>query len=165
MDRDVPVEHDLIKDAVAAEIAVLNVDIAPTTTGDRHVRIEGRLGDEENAHVEWAAFPLIYALGLLSFADARPRGVSDMDLVEHDEWTAADMLRHLRFERGQLCFDADYVRGRMMKTTLTVRRDGTLTLETWNRGEAATRWIARLQGKKTVALVGAARTDEDQTSD
>ena len=90
---------------------------------------------------------------VLSFADARPRGVSDMDFIEADEWSVADMLRHFRYQRGELSFQADYVRGRCVKTDIDVRRDGTFTLQTTNRGEAATRWISRLQGKKHLASV------------
>jgi hypothetical protein len=63
------------------------------------------------------------------------------------------MLRHLSFERGRLHFYADYVRGRCMKTTIEIDREGRITLDTANRGEAATRWISKLQGKKTMPLV------------
>lgn len=76
-----------------------------------------------------------------------------MDFVSTDEWSAADLLRHFRFEHGELFFAADYVRGRCVKTTIHVRSDGTFRLETINRGEAATRWIARLQGKRILAPV------------
>jgi len=38
---------------------VIRVDVSPTSTGDRHVRIEGRLGDDEDQDVEWAAFGFI----------------------------------------------------------------------------------------------------------
>ncbi len=148
------IEHELIKNATLAEIAVATVEITPTSTGDRHVRIEGRLGDDDSSAVEWAAFGFIYAVGLLSFHDARPRGVSGIEFQERDEWNAADMLRHLRYERGSLEFESDYVRGRTMKTDVTIRRDGLFTLQTTNRGEAATRWIGRLQGKKVLAPVG-----------
>jgi hypothetical protein len=71
-----------------------------------------------------------------------------MHFEEKDEWMVGDLLRRLRFERGELRFYADYVRGRCMKTTIVVRADGGFLLDTVNRGEAATRWIARLQGKK-----------------
>jgi hypothetical protein len=63
------------------------------------------------------------------------------------------MVRHLRFEHGELHFYADYVRGRKLKTTVIVRRDGTFRLETANRGQSATRWIAKLQGKKLLTVV------------
>jgi hypothetical protein len=64
-----------------------------------------------------------------------------------DSWTAADLLRHLRFVRGELHFHADYVRGRMMKTTVVVRKDGTFVLETVNRGEAALAWLSQIKGE------------------
>ena len=155
MPADEPIEHELLRNAVIAELTVTKTDVSPTSIGDRHVRIEGRLGDDEEIHVEWAALGFIYALGVLSFAAARPRGVSGMDFEEHDQWSAADLLRHLRYEAGRLVRDADYVRGRMMKTTVTVFPDGRFTLVTVNRGEAASRWVAQLQGKKVLRLLPA----------
>jgi hypothetical protein len=155
-----PIEYELLRDATLAEIGVIEIQINPTSADDKHVRIEGRLGLEEDEDgepvndAEHYAFGFIYALGVLSFADARPRGVSGMHFEEKDDWSAGDMLRRLRFERGELRFYADYVRGRCMKTTIAVRADGTFMLDTVNRGEAATRWIARLQGKKVLRPVG-----------
>ena len=149
-----PIEYELLRDATRAEIGVIETQINPTSADDKHVRIEGRLGlevdeDGEPANdAEHYAFGFIYALGMLSFTDARPRGVSGMHFEEKDDWFVGDMLRRLRFERAELRFYADYVRGRCMKTTIIVRADGTFTLDTVNRGEAATRWIARLQGRK-----------------
>lgn len=92
-------------------------------------------------------------IGLLSFLDARPAGYSENDFVEDDQWDAADFLHHLAFRYGELHFYADYVRGRRMKTDLVLRKDGTFTLKTVNRGEAAARWLGRLQGKKPISLV------------
>lgn len=153
---DKPIELDFIETIAGADVVVLKTVKTPTTADDWHVRIDGRIGDPEDDDVEFAGMGFLYAIGLLSFADARPRGVSDMHFVSTDEWSAADMLRHFRFERGELCFDADYVRGRCVKTQLDVRRDGTFTLQTTNRGEAATRWIGRLHGKKVLTPVGEA---------
>jgi hypothetical protein len=62
---------------------------------------------------------------------------------------------HIKVRRGRLSFDADYVRGRMMKITVTIHPDGRFTLDTMNRGETATRWMARIQGKKVLAAVPA----------
>jgi hypothetical protein len=45
----------------------------------------------------------------------------------------------LRFVRGALCFDADYIRGRRVKTRIVVRSNDTVTLETTSRGKAALR--------------------------
>ena len=85
MHPDEPIEHELLRNAVVAEVTVTKVEVSPTSTGDRYVRIEGRLGDDEESHVEWAAVGFIYALGVLSFAAARPRGVSGIDFEEHDQ--------------------------------------------------------------------------------
>lgn len=158
-----PIEHDLVRSATCVEIKVTKTEKQATSDDDWHVHIEGRIGDEDDEDVEFAGMGLIYVLGLLSFADARPRGYSEADFISTDEWTAADMLRHFRFERGELAFSADYVRGRCMKTDARVREDGTFTLTTTNRGEAATRWVGRLQGKKLLEVVRvAASADPDR---
>ncbi len=67
---------------------------------------------------------------MLSFQDARPRGVSDKWFETKDEWTVADMLQHLEFTHGRLHFHADYVRGRCVKTTIEVSSGGQVLLET-----------------------------------
>jgi hypothetical protein len=61
------------------------------------------------------------------------------------------------FDHGRLHFYADYVRGRCLKTTVDIDKDGKIVVETVNRGEAATRWISKLQGKKVLSLVDDAR--------
>ena len=165
-ENDVPIEYDLLKDVVTLNLKVLDTKIEHFQD-NIHVKIvmkdvdpEAETDVDEDSNVlESCAWGLIFALGVLSFADARPRGVSDMHYVEKDDWRVGDMLRHLRFERGRLHFYADYVRGRMMKTTIEIDKDGTITLETVNRGEAATRWVSKLQGQKVIALV------QDQASE
>lgn len=48
--------------------------------GDRvNVRIEGRISEEDDDDVEFAAHGLIYTFGALSFLDATPRGNSKFD--------------------------------------------------------------------------------------
>ena len=49
---------------------------------------------------------------------------------------------------AELAFYAAYVRGRCMKTETRVKADGTFTLDTTIRGEAATRWVARPPGQE-----------------
>jgi hypothetical protein len=154
-EEQIPAEYELLHTATLTDIAVVNTEVTPTSDDDSWVAIEAKVGNEEEDEndVEWAAFGLIYAIGVLSFADARPRGASEIEFADKDDWYVGDMLKHLRYEHGELHFYADYVRGRMMKTTVTVRPDGTFRLETVNRGQAATRWISRLQGKKLLSLV------------
>ena len=110
--------------------------------------------DEDRADVvEWGAFGFLFVVGMLSFADARPRGASDMHYVERDEFRISDLLTALNFRNGELHLDTDYVRGRRMKTRVVVRPDGTATINTIGRGKAALRWIGRLKGEKLVGVV------------
>jgi len=103
---------------------------------------------------EWGAFGFMFVLGVLSFAEARPRNVSSVDYHEKDEFTVADFIEGLRFVRGELHFDADYIRGRRIKTRIAVRANGTVRLETTGRGKAVLRWLESLQGKTPLQLVG-----------
>ena len=86
--------------------------------------------------------------------DAKPRNSSVLAYEEKDEFRLADFIERLRFVRGELHFDADYIRGRRVKTRVLVRSNGTVTLETIGRGKAALRWLERMQGKKLMHLVG-----------
>jgi len=140
------IEHELIRTGTVVEFEILDTQIEPTAAGDdSHVQIRLKMAKDD---VECFAFALVYTLGLLSFHDGRPRGYSGKFFDDDDAWTAADMLRHLEFRGGRLYFDADYVQGRCLKTTIEVARDGFVTIQTINRGEAAVRWVDRLKGKK-----------------
>jgi hypothetical protein len=77
-----------------------------------------------------------------------------MSELEYEEKTNSS-LRILSscFVRGELCFGADYIRGRRIKTRAVVRSNGTVTLETIGRGKAALRWLDQLKGKKLIQLV------------
>ena len=87
-ESQVAIEHEWIKDALTADVVILKTEINPTTDDDKHVRIDGRLGGEDDDDVAWAALPVIYVLGALSFEDARPRGYSEADFVKKDDWKA-----------------------------------------------------------------------------
>ena len=160
---EVPYEYELLTEVVGLRFEVIERHVAETPE-DLHVRLTCRVreeaaddeeaADEDDVDVGTFAFGLVYAFGVLSFHDARPRGISGIDFQEKDSWTVPDMLRHLRFQRGELHFYADYVRGRMMKTTVRVQHDGTVILDTVHRGRSAERWITMLEGKKPLSLVG-----------
>jgi hypothetical protein len=115
--------------------------------------------DDEDADpgeiVEWAAFGFLFTLGALSFNDARPRGTSGVDYLPSDEFTVVDFFNGLSFKHGELHLQTDYLRGRSMKTEVTIRQDGHVTLTTWGRGQSALRWLDQLQGKKRIAPVPA----------
>jgi hypothetical protein len=112
--------------------------------------------DDDAAHdiAEWGAFGFIFTLGVLSFDEAKSRNQSSMDYREKDEFTVADFIEGLRFVRGELHLDTDYIRGRRLKTRIAVRADGTVKLETTGRGKAVLRWLERIQGKKPLRIVG-----------
>ena len=114
-------------------------------------------GDDEDTDpgeiAEWAAFGFLFALAALSFHEARPRGMSEIDYHPNDEFTVADFFDCLSYKHGELHLVTDYIRGRSMKTDVTIRPDGTVTLTTWGRGQSAFRWLDQLQGKKRIAPV------------
>ena len=68
-------------------------------------------------------------------------------------FTLCDFFECLSYRPDGIHLRADYVHGRCMKTDITVRTDGTVSLETWGRGQTALRWLDKLQGKKSISLV------------
>jgi hypothetical protein len=118
---------------------------------------DGQDQDEDDVAedtAEWGAFGFMFVLGVLSFDEAKPRNLSTADYHEKDEFNVADFIERLRFVRGELHFDADYIRGRRIKTRIAVRANGTVRLETIGRGKAVLRWLERMRGKKLLQLVG-----------
>jgi len=95
----------------------------------------------------------LFVLGVLSFADAKPRNLSVADYSEKDDLRLADFMECLRFVRGELHFEADYIRGRRIKTRVAVRANGTVRLETIGRGKAALRWLEQMKGKEFLRVV------------
>jgi hypothetical protein len=150
-DRSIPIEHKLIHDASLLDIKIVESDTKPTVGDeDWHVRMQLQVDDEL---IETCAHGFIFAIGVLSFHDGRPRGASSQWFEDTDQFTAADMLNHLHFENGKLRMYVDYLRGRCIKTTVEIGSDGAVRLETVNRGKAALKWITRLQGKKLLQTV------------
>jgi hypothetical protein len=154
-DRDAA--YELLEAAARLDFEILKRESVPSPAGDNMVvtTAELRLGGEyePGEDAEWGSFGFIFGIAVLSFADARPRGISDADFLANDEFTLADLFRCLRYERGELRFASDYVRGRCMKTDVTVRPDGTVRLQTRDRGEALFRWVDRFKGKTPLAVV------------
>ena len=114
--------------------------------------------DEDDAAeeiAEWGSLGFLFVLGVLSFADAKQRNLSIADYSEKDDFGLADFIRGLQFLRGELHFDADYIRGRRIKTRVAVRTNGTVRLETIGRGKAVLRWLEQMKGQKLLRVVGA----------
>ncbi len=73
-----------------------------------------------------------------------------MDYQEQDVWSLEDFFRHLSFEHGKLRYDADYVRGRLIKTVVEISKDGTILIKTRNRADLASQWVEYLLGKRSM---------------
>lgn len=120
-------------------------------------------GDDEDTEsdeiVDWAAFGFIFTLAELSFHDARPRGISDVDFLPNDTFVVDDFLRCLTFGKVGLLLSTDYIRGRSMKTDVTIRTDGSVTQTTWGKGQSALRWLDQLQGEKRISVVPVANSN------
>lgn len=155
--------HGLLKAAVGTPLQLLRCESRPTTDGDFAVHVDCKLLREDVRH---AAIPLIFTLAMISFGEARPRGLSEADFVDGAEFTPADFVEHLHFEDGELCLDLDYLRGRMVKTHVRVSKQGILHVDTVNRGEVLPRWVNWLKGKPHLralpTLVDESASDGDQ---
>ncbi|MBI4821795.1 MAG: hypothetical protein HY791_36380 [Deltaproteobacteria bacterium] len=149
--------YDLLRTGTLVLFDMVESKVEPTVDNEEAiVRLELQMRDEVDEGeepdpevcdtVEWGAFGFIFVLATLSFADARPRGYSEKDFQADDEFGLDDFFASMKYVRGALHFYADYVRGRCMKTDIVVRGDGRVTVATTCRGEAALRWVARLQG-------------------
>jgi hypothetical protein len=163
-DNDRSAGHRLIEIGAGVPFRVLGHAVLPALDESEFgIRLELKLGadgedgdDADNPEdlVEWTAFGLMFVLGLLAFEDARPRELSALDYRERDELSVSDFFEGLAFRRGELHFRADYIRGRRVKTDITVRSDGSVTVTTVGRGKAPLRWLDRLKGKKAMRIVG-----------
>ncbi len=149
----------LIDSGTLVTFDVTDLTVRPTVGGEEtEVKVEMMLGDfdedgERTPDEEWGAFGFIFVLGAISFGEATPAGASEVDYVAGDAFTVADFFQCLRYEQGELRFHADYIRGRRLKTSITVRPDGHVTLHTWCRGEAAQIWVAKLQGPSKLQVM------------
>jgi hypothetical protein len=149
----------LLEQAVLVDFEVLRSEVfAGPDGGEFGLRIELRLvpdAEGEFASDDSGALGVLFAIGVLSFADARPRGASEMHYREQDEFGVGDFLNCLSYSvGGQLRLDADYVRGRRMKTRIAVSSDGAMVIDTQGRGKSAEHWLARLQGGKRLHPIG-----------
>jgi hypothetical protein len=158
-DTQKPAERSLLETGTLVEFRVVesHLELGPDPE-QFGIRVELMFeGDDDGADpaeiAEWGAFGFLFALAVLSFHDARPRGASEREFLPHDAFTVADFFECLSFGGGGLHLQADYIRGRRMKTTVTVRPDGTVTLATLGRGRSALRWLDQLQGKRWIAAV------------
>lgn len=158
-DASRPAWQQLLETGILVQFRILDTHTEPAPDKE-NVALRADLvfiGDDDDTELsevaEWGAFGFLYTLASLSFDDARPRGYSGEDFESEDSFTVSDFFEGLSYKNGELHLSVDYVRGRCIKTDITIRPDGTAKLETWGRGQTALRWLDRLQGKKKLALV------------
>jgi len=96
---------------------------------------------------------ILFALALMSFTYAAPRGYSFNDFIPDEEYNLGYFVEGLRFEHGVLSHESDYVSGRCVKTDITYEVGGKVSIVTRNRGRGADRWMMHLQGKKHIQEV------------
>src|SRR5262245_13293243 len=125
--------YELLKTGTLVSFRVVAEEVlnAPADDAEFGMRVQLKFvaedeeaGDEDDVAentAEWGAFGFMFVLGVLSFADAKPRNASMLEYEEKDEFRLVDFIERLRFVRGELRFDADYIRGRRIKTRVAVR--------------------------------------------
>jgi hypothetical protein len=101
---------------------------------------------------DWA-IGVLFALSLMSFSFAVPRGMSEMHFIPDEDWNLEYFLEGLRYRWRKICFTSDYVSGRLMKTDIDFESGGKVKIVTRNRGRGAERWLTHLQGKKHITAV------------
>lgn len=158
--RELEAGHKLLDGVVGMPITVTKSEVLELDESIAQ-RIELQIEEDD---VETASFGILLAIGVLSFADAAPRGYSHHDYVEDDSFTLGDFVTHLTFPYGTLSLSTDYLRGRMMKTDVTIHADGRIELVTRNRGEAASRWVMRLQGKRVIQGIDSSQSEDASDS-
>lgn len=70
------------------------------------------------------AFDLLFTLGLMSYADAQPVGVSHHHYNSKDEWSIEKFLSCLKFSMGTLVFSRDYMDAEMQTQEIMPRASG-----------------------------------------
>ena len=158
-------EYELLKTGLAVSFRIVGEEVltAPDE-GEFGMRLELKFVAEDDDEqdeddvaeetAEWGSLGFLFVLGALSFVDAKPRNLSIADYSEKDNFGLADFVKGLRFLRGELHFDADYIRGRRIKTRVAVRTNGTVRIETIGRGKAVLRWLEQMKAQKLLRVVG-----------
>jgi hypothetical protein len=116
--------------------------------GNTHQKIVFQIQEEEP---DIFAIGVLFALSLMSFTFSGPRGYSEIEFVPDEEWNLGYFVNGLEFRRQCICFSADYLSGRLMKTDIEFESGGKVTLTTRNRGRGADRWLTHLQGKRHIS--------------
>ncbi len=125
--------------------------------GNEYFLVESRL--EQSLHEVRAVltrcpqssqFPVLFLLSSLAFLEAAPQmieGAMDGEYLGEDGWTPSDFLTHIRFNSHRISIELGSVRGRLVKTEISLSSSGLLEITTRGRGRSADRWLAAVQGQ------------------
>jgi hypothetical protein len=160
MEKDRAVGFQLLAETVGLRITIESNDYdeAPGF-GDEVVSSQKIVFRVEEEEPDLWVFGILFLLACLSFADAKPRGISDIGYDPAADWSLGDFVRRLELRSGALGFSSDYIGGRCVKTAITYQPGGRVTLETRNRAKSADHWVLQLQGRQHLRLVD---SDEDE---
>jgi hypothetical protein len=144
----------LLHETVGIKIRIMSDDYHEIPTGmdvnNTYHKIVFQIEEEEP---DSFAFGVLFTLSLSSFASSAPRGISEINFIAGEDWNIDYFMNGLEFKNKRLCFSADYVSGRLMKTDIDFESGGRVTLVTRNRGKSADRWLKNLEGKKHIQRV------------
>jgi hypothetical protein len=116
--------------------------------GNTHHKIVFQIQEDEP---DIFAIGVLFAISLMSFTFSGPRGYSEIEFIPDEEWNLGYFVNGLEFKQQCICFSADYVSGRLMKTDIIFDSGGRVTLSTRNRGRGAGRWLTHLRGKRHIS--------------
>lgn len=144
----------LLESTIGIELEVLENEYneLPLESGEINSlhRIVFQITEEEP---DLSSIGVLFALALMSFTYAAPRGYSFNDFIPDEEYNLGYFVEGLHFENGVLSHEADYVSGRCLKTDIFYAAGGKVTITTRNRGRGADRWLMHLQGKKHIQSI------------
>lgn len=153
-----PEEIELLKTGSIVDFEIIESIVNPCV-GEEEANSVAKLmmvdDNEKDGYdsVEWGSFGFIYLLACLSFNDARPRGSTEIYYVKDDYFTIGDLISNLSFANGKLVLYCDYLRGRLVKTNISIQSNGLVEIQTTLRGNALSTWLNKLKGKKNLQVV------------
>ena len=147
MDINKSSAFNLLDGTVGISIVIITNDY-DELAGNTHQKIVFQIQEEEP---DILAIGVLFALSLMSFTFSGPRGYSEIEFVPDEEYNLGYFVNGLEYRRQCICFSADYVSGRLMKTDIEFEAGGKVTLTTRNRGRGADRWLTHLQGRRHIS--------------
>ena len=101
--------YKLIKTGSLVSFDIIKKDIQNTADNENlYITVDLQMTDEDGNlsrdSVEWGAFGFIFVIAILSFADARPRGLSYSEYDKDDDFTIDNLFDCIQFTNGELYF-------------------------------------------------------------